>query len=1000
MNVFEPASLKGNCEIADTIAVLCTNNINNHQSQSNGDSLRHHHKLIANALGVDSNTVGAALNAIRAKTSNIALPNLTAPIFFDLSQLRYQPAAVCAGFIGRYFASEISNVLQQIAQLPSTCFSSDEVQANYCQHLVIELSNWLFKAINEELTPHIANVQHSDPEWDLQLSTRLASPAFVLNFARKYPLIMQLSRKRLRYFSDNFLALLTRFEKDRSQLALLLGFNTDDIYCRSISLNAGDSHQQGKGVAIVELKNGGKLVYKPRNLSPEQGFYRYLRWLNDQSDFNFLIPKLLCFDDYGWQEFIASYPIKNEAGLGDYFYRYGALVAAAHAVNLTDIHFENLISAGEQPVIVDAETIGVSPNLHSNGQVVERCGAMFSTVLYTGLINETFLGDTRLISPLQSMISTESGTTLYICNNQLKFNKENTIIYRHPHFGSPHFISDANWQKTQVQQGFSAAYNLILANRTQFVSTQLEQCFAQLTARIVLKPTKFYHQILELLKSPLAAASTEHRDKILFKLLDSNQKEGLATEICLAEWQCLINGDVPYFSSQVSSTSLKSGSGILLNHILTTPALDAIALAMASMNTARLNDELGLIQQHFACKPQTGSFKVAPKREIIYQKLRSNLQFNGQQLDCAIDVYAPRSGASRYMNIANIFNLNYGMPGICLALAYHEHINAISQPIAPAIAEHIARTFDTGQIEKIGINEGAGGLVYLFSHLASVYRNTFYLRFAHHVFDKLISVAHHDRLFDVFSGTSGAILAGLSLYQVQPSQQLMQKLELLGRHLLSYSKITELGLTWESSTPTAAPTTGFAHGISGIGYSLLQLYSATQNSSYLSAAKQCRAFVMNCYHDTQWLETPDKPVPFNAWCHGSVGISLFLIAFAKITGCDDTRQFLIERHSLLLTELPTKTDCICHGRYGNIEVLLQDTEDFFPQLGRHEQQHTVSQLLHTSAELSVGAKGNNTGLFSGLSGVLYQLNRLEAPHRLPCLLTFQPPINHFLSNNK
>ncbi|GAB2905465.1 type 2 lanthipeptide synthetase LanM family protein [Rheinheimera gaetbuli] len=1000
MSVFEPASLKGNFEIADAIAVLCAKNISNHQSQINSDNIGYHHKLIANALGVDSNTVGAALHAIQAKTSDTAFPNLAAPIFFDLSQLRYQPAAVCAGFIGRYFASEISNVLQQITKLPSTCFNSDNVQASYCHYLVIELSNWLFKAINEELTPHITDAQHSDPEWDIKLSARLASDSFVAYFARKYPLIIDLSRKRLRYFSDNFLALLTRFEKDSSRLALLLGLNMDDIYFASVSFNAGDSHRQGKSVAIVELKNGDKLVYKPRNLSPEQGFYRYLSWLNKQSDFDFLIPKLLCFEDYGWQEFIDAFPIKNKAELSDYFYRYGALVAAAQAVNLTDIHFENLISAGKQPVVVDAETIGVSPNLRSNGKVVERCGAMFSTVLYTGLINETFLGDTRLISPLQSMISTERATTLYIYDNKLKFNKENTVVYRHPHFDSPHFISDVNWQRARVQQGFSAAYNVILENRTHFVSTGLEHCFSQLTARVVLKPTKFYHQILELIKSPLAAASAEHRDKILFKLLESNQKEGLATEICLAEWQCLINGDVPYFSNEVSSTGLKSGSGILLNHILTTPSLDAIGLAMASMNTTRLNDELGLIHQHFACKQDTGSFKVPPKREIIYQKLRNNLHFNGHQLDCVIDVYLPRAGAARYMNIANIFNLNYGMPGICLALAYHEQINAISQHIAPAVSEHIARTFDSSQIEKIGINEGAGGLVYLFSHLASLYQNTFYLRFAHYVFDKLISVAHHDRLFDVFSGTSGAILAGLSLYQVQPSQLLIQKLELLGGHLLSFSKSTELGLIWESSTPTGAPTTGFAHGVSGIGYSLLQLYSVTQNSSYLSAAKQCKTFVMNCYHDTQWLETPDKPVPFNAWCHGSVGISLFLIAFAKITGCDDTRQFLIERHSLLLTELPTKADCICHGRYGNIEVLLQDTEDFLPQLSRHEQQHTVSQLLHTNAELSVGAKGNNTGLFSGLSGVLYQLNRLEAPHRLPCLLTFQPPINHFLSNNK
>ena len=80
----------------------------------------------------------------------------------------------------------------------------------------------------------------------------------------------------------------------------------------------------------------------------------------------------------------------------------GYLVAYAYILNISDLHFENLISHNVQPILVDAETVfSVSPyeTVADNNATLEIIRDSRNSVLSTGLLpvseaDKIFGGDT------------------------------------------------------------------------------------------------------------------------------------------------------------------------------------------------------------------------------------------------------------------------------------------------------------------------------------------------------------------------------------------------------------------------------------------------------------------------------------------------------------------------------------------------------------------------------------------------------------------------------
>ncbi|KJS38420.1 MAG: hypothetical protein VR70_09940 [Rhodospirillaceae bacterium BRH_c57] len=127
----------------------------------------------------------------------------------------------------------------------------------------------------------------------------------------------------------------------------------------ALAPNLSDPHDGGRTAAILGLRGGGSLVYKPRDLAMEQGFHALVEWLRARgaSDLLRAAPVHHRTPNDGWMAFVEHRPCQSAAEVGHFFERAGALLCLVAVLQGTDIHRENIIADGPWPILVDAETL-------------------------------------------------------------------------------------------------------------------------------------------------------------------------------------------------------------------------------------------------------------------------------------------------------------------------------------------------------------------------------------------------------------------------------------------------------------------------------------------------------------------------------------------------------------------------------------------------------------------------------------------------------------------
>jgi len=92
----------------------------------------------------------------------------------------------------------------------------------------------------------------------------------------------------------------------------------------------------------------------------------------------------------GWVEFVTQQGCMTSAEVSRFYIRQGAYLAILYALEGTDFHYENLIAAGEHPILVDLETL-FQPRIADIHRVSE---AYKDSVLRLGLLPQRMFGST------------------------------------------------------------------------------------------------------------------------------------------------------------------------------------------------------------------------------------------------------------------------------------------------------------------------------------------------------------------------------------------------------------------------------------------------------------------------------------------------------------------------------------------------------------------------------------------------------------------------------
>lgn len=393
---------------------------------------------------------------------------------------------------------------------------------------------------------------------------------------------------------DNYPVAKNRFLKDKEKLTELIlsiikSFYTDKTILKErniisntasdiidIEFGMGDFHN-GKSTAIIHLNDGKKIVYKPINGEVTEAYHGLLEWLDFYCSLGNLKYKILNKQDYHWLEFVEFNSCQTKEELREYYIKAGYILCIVYLLNGCDFHYENLISNGFSPIIIDHETI-IQPKT-SLGLI--RFFKQFGEGEKDSVLNSLLLPNTEARGILPKGMCgfgwhketknyglSKDGINRYTDDWKMvtryveqSFIKENIPTYK----GNYIHLHEYN---NEFLYGFESCYKLLIKKRNFLLSINSPlKAFENLKVRYIWRPTNVYMKILNQMKLPENLLNSQvYTQKIKDYLSVAFSKLPRDSDLWLIlkfEERQILVGDVPYFEINSSSQNLPTYFGTI-----------------------------------------------------------------------------------------------------------------------------------------------------------------------------------------------------------------------------------------------------------------------------------------------------------------------------------------------------------------------------------------------------------------------------------------------------
>lgn len=367
-----------------------------------------------------------------------------------------------------------------------------------------------------------------------------------------------------------------------------------------------------------------------------------------------------------------------------------------------------------------------------------------------------------------------------------------------------------------------------------------------------------------------------------------------------------------------------------------------------------------------------------------------------------IDLSGGRQSAAHKALGADLFS---GTAGIAMFLA---HLYAatgekiFSLTAEGAIRQALSRLDDFPPSIRIGFYTGLTGVAYVLVELAELLDIAKFAAMARLIIEEVGKDGPEQYGLDVMSGSAGAIPALLKIHRKQPEDFLLETAFRHGERLLTAASSNDSGWT-RDRTGIAHPQVGFAHGIDGIAWALLELARFTGREGFRHAAEQCLRYQQSGFEN----ESEDRSKVLGAtsestsWLCGAAGIGMTrLRAFEQLGHEIYLSQGKAALHTVveMLSGSPSQTEqtdfSLAQGVTGGAELLLyahhtlkdESLKAIAEQTGQEGIEGYVD--LHWPCATPGGAETPN--LMLGLAGIGYFYLRLYDAVQTPSLLMVLP----------
>jgi type 2 lantibiotic biosynthesis protein LanM len=809
-----------------------------------------------------------------------------------------------------------------------------------------------------------------------------------------------------------------------------------------VSSGMGASYQSGRSVLIARFGSGFQAIYKPRSMAVDGHFQELLTWLNERGDHPpFRTLTILDRGHYGWVEFVAAQGCTSEAEVQRFYERQGGYLALLYVLEGIDFSAQNLIAAGEHPVLIDLESL-----FHARMKGIDRhrpalpvSNAIVYSVMRVGLLPQRLGANAGSGWVDLSGLSGEAG----------QFTQD--VPYREGTGADAMWLTrmrvampggqnrptlngievDVLNYAQAITTGFTSVYRALLEHRDDLLADYGPLArFAGDEVRAFFRPTPTYGALLQESFHPDVLRDALDRDRLFDWLWSGVAYCPDLARVIPAEREDLWQGNIPKFTTHPGSRDLWSSTNECIGGFFSEPSLALVKRRMQQLSDHDLTQQLWFIRASLA----TLTNGLDRARRPSYRLTEPQTIATHEQLLATARAVGDRLGALALRNAGNIswiglkhthechwsitllgMDLYDGLPGVALFLAY---LGAITREERYAALAHVTLTTLRRQVERcrsfimsIGSFTGWGGLIYTLTHLGILWNESALLTEAEAIVEHLPTLIERDDLLDITAGAAGCIGGLLSLYRCVSSDRTLAAAIQCGERLITCAQSMEDGLEWVIAAAGPKPLTGFSHGAAGIAWALLELAALTGEERFRTAACAAIAYERRLFSpetgnwpDLRELKTSRQTGDngqqrfMTAWCHGAPGIGLARLC--SLRHLDDA-AIRVEIDTALQTTLAQGfggNHSLCHGDLGNLELLLQASQVLAEPQWRAQVDRIAAIILESISRdgrlcgTPLGVE--SPGLMTGLAGIGYGLLRLAEPTRVPSVLVLEPPVRH------
>jgi lantibiotic modifying enzyme len=336
---------------------------------------------------------------------------------------------------------------------------------------------------------------------------------------QKFPILAGLWSQTIQQWRTHVHEVLVRFAQDRAVLSRTFFRNRPPTGISDAHFGLSDRHHAGRTVVRLQFDDHS-IIYKPRTGAGESEWFSFLGWMNRRGFHPSLrTVRVLPRKNYCWMEYVGSGgSLGSEAAALRFYERMGGIIAAAYLLKAVDCHRDNLIAAGEDPVLVDADAMWhVSPS--TNAQSL------------TDLLYRTGFFPNARPGSLQSRSSALGPGTA---------GKHQPRLHGRP-------LKPDRYRR-EMARGFARAWKCILGTPSARVGFARRLQHIRLTERRWLyRATEIYAAIREASIQPPALRSHQDRERLVRQQCRRNE---VAPRVIEAEVRALKQLDIPYFTTR------------------------------------------------------------------------------------------------------------------------------------------------------------------------------------------------------------------------------------------------------------------------------------------------------------------------------------------------------------------------------------------------------------------------------------------------------------------